>query len=315
MQFLGTSDILRGSHLRFGQKAKVEAFLVYSAYVVRYSNTLEASMASSSAPWLHYEDVQSQIVPILTVHGPREDLRPDTIEGTGVFPVPRVFVTCWHCVALPRAYVAMVRVPGGDSYSAWPLLDITQHPNGCDLAMARVALTHTRQLVLSIADNEALAATEVWSYGYPFSTVLPGVDGDNRARLEGRYLQGYITQAFRHEHHRYGMTMAYELDMPTPEGLSGAPLLKRNTREIIGVVYGTNDVALIERFSEVDQEGKRTPEIQRVVSFGLAHHTSNLQSLAGPATNGKTLAEYIRTPGARAFGPLRSTQIRPGPKG
>lgn len=272
-------------------------------------------MANAPIPLLQYEDLQSQIVPILTVHGPRDDLRIDSVEGTGFFPVPRVFVTCWHCVARPRGYVAMVRIPGSERYSLWPLLDITRHPNGCDLAVARVALTHTRPLALSIADSEALAGTEVWSYGYPFSTLLRGMDGENVLHWGGRYLQGYITQGFHDEDRGYGTTMAYELDMPTPAGLSGAPLLKRNTREIIGVVYGMNDVALMEHFSQIDQEGNRLPEIQRVVSFGLAHHTANLQSLAGPATNGKPLAEYIRTPGAMAIAPLPSTQIRPRPKG
>jgi hypothetical protein len=272
------------------------------------------AMTNSPIPQLQYEDLQSQVVPILTVHGSRDELLIDSVEGTGFFAAPRVFVTCWHCVARPLGYVAMVRIPDSERYSTWPLLDITRHPNGCDLAIARVALTHTQAFALSLAGSQVLAGTEVWSYGYPFSTLVPGMDGENALDWGGRYLQGYITQAFRHEHRGYGMTMAYELDMPTPAGLSGSPLLRRNSREIIGVVYGTNDVALIEQFSEVDQEGNRTAEIQRIVSFGLAHHTANLQTLSGPATNGKPLAEYIRTPGAMEFAPLRSTQIPPRPK-
>jgi hypothetical protein len=128
-----------------------------------------------------------------------------------------------------------------------------------------------------------------------------------------RYLQGYITQAMFHEHPCYGKTMAYELDMPTPAGLSGAPLLIRNTRQIIGVVYGTNDVGQIEHYSQVDEAGNRVPELQRIVSFGLAHHTANLLTLAGPATNGKPLGEYLRSPGAMTFGPMPSRQVRIGP--
>jgi hypothetical protein len=195
-------------------------------------------MAHFPIPRLQYEDLQSQIVPILTVHWSRGELRIDSFEGTGFFPAPKVFVTCWHCVAQPLGYVAMVRIPGSERYHPWPLLDITRHPNGCDLAIASVALTHTRPFVLSNADSEVLAGTEVWSYGYPLSSVLAGTDGENVLHWGGRYLQGYITQAFRHEHRGYGMTMAYELDMPAPAGLSGAPLLRRDTREIIGVVYG-----------------------------------------------------------------------------
>jgi hypothetical protein len=90
------------------------------------------------------------------------------------------------------------------------------------------------------------------------------------------------------------MTEAYELDMPTPEGLSGAPLIRMGSKEVVGVVYCTNEVALIKQFEQVDEDGRREPEIHRVVSFGLAHSTSSLHSLSGPATGGIPLGQCMQ---------------------
>ena len=82
--------------------------------------------------------------------------------------------------------------------------------------------------------------------------------------------------------------------MPAPDGLSGAPLIVRGSDAIVGVVYGTIDVARTEEVSAVDPEtGARTPQVQRIVSFGLAHHTWALGELRGPATGGRPLADVM----------------------
>ena len=87
---------------------------------------------------------------------------------------------------------------------------------------------------------------------------------------------------------------SYELDMPTPEGLSGAPLVIVGTKKVIGVIYGTHDVGLIEHFRRTDPEtGEREAEIQRVVSFGLAHYTDTLRNASATVTEGKSLAEFL----------------------
>jgi hypothetical protein len=88
--------------------------------------------------------------------------------------------------------------------------------------------------------------------------------------------------------------MSYELDMPAPEGLSGAPVVLHGTKAVVGVVYGHNDVALVEEHATVDDEtGARSPEVLRIVSFGLAHHTHTLHELRGKATGGRPLKELV----------------------
>jgi len=102
-------------------------------------------------------------------------------------------------------------------------------------------------------------------------------------------------RSFYHEHQTYGRIPSYELDMPTPAGLSGAPLVKVGSPEVIGVIYGSNDVATIEQEASVNpQTGKREPEIQRIISFGLAHYTETLRNLQGIATGGLPLHQYIK---------------------
>jgi hypothetical protein len=52
-------------------------------------------------------------------------------------------------------------------------------------------------------------------------------------------------------------------------------------------------VATTEHIAEVDSDGKKSPDIQRLVSFGWAHHTTTLRNLSGTATNQRMLAEIL----------------------
>lgn len=61
----------------------------------------------------------------------------------------------------------------------------------------------------------------------------------------------------------------------------------------MGVVFGSHEIAKIEQFAKVDfKTGHRQAEIERIVSFALAHHTESLWSLQGGAAYGKTLLEF-----------------------
>jgi hypothetical protein len=123
---------------------------------------------------------------------------------------------------------------------------------------------------------------------------LPKQESGPRFALNGRLLRGYITRLFRYDDHSLGRISAYELDMLAPEGLSGAPLVYRPGDSVIGVVYGRHEVGLVDEFSRLDPEtGVATPEIQRIVSFGLACDTSTLFALTTPATGDVTLVDHL----------------------
>jgi hypothetical protein len=172
------------------------------------------------------------------------------------------------------------------------LRDIEQHAAGFDLALARIARRPSLGLV--IPPYQYPPAVEVFAYGYPFtqSNWEPG-DGFPTFDLQPRYLEGYVTRDFQYEQPGFGRTPTYELDMPAPEGLSGAPLIKRHSGELIGVVYGAADSYAIAETASLDQTGEPRPEIQRLVRFALAHSTRTVRSLAGTATNGRPLADVV----------------------
>jgi hypothetical protein len=140
--------------------------------------------------------------------------------------------------------------------------------------------------------------TDVWSLGYPHTRVEPSStpEFDKLLRPNGRYMQSYVMRVFSYDQPGFGSTRSYELDMPALEGMSGAPIIRLQTQEILGVLYGRNDVEVIEEFGSRDPDtGERlTPEVVRMTYFALAHHTITLGNLKGTATQGLALRQFLR---------------------
>jgi len=186
-------------------------------------------------------------------------------------------------------------------YRSFELRELAQDAKGSDLALARLQIDIPARMNLQLASVATTSGADVWSYGYPLTTEITDPTGSRRFHLEPRYLQGYVTRGFWHERPRYGAFPSYELDMPAPEGLSGAPVVRVPTLaipgsrpQVVGVVYGRIETGVIEEFVSIDPDtGERRPEVQRVVSFAAAHYTSTLLEASGPATFGHSLAEYI----------------------
>jgi Trypsin-like peptidase domain len=244
-------------------------------------------------PWM-------DVFPVFAV-----EVRPDRAEeprivefvGTA-FRVWDVVVTCWHCVSNPAyEYAVAVADDPGPGSRFHGLYDLAQDANGTDLATARVYdLDASSAIGLTLSPVAASATRNVWTLGYPLGTEHRERDGQQMREVDARALRGYVIRSFTYDHHEYGRTPSYELDMPTPAGLSGAPLMIDPGLRVVGVVYGENDVARIEQFSTTDPgTGDRTPEVQRIVSFGLAHYTSTLHAIRGPATNDLPLVDYLAT--------------------
>ena len=236
------------------------------------------------------------IVPIFVVDLTRPALAV-SYEGTGFIIARNLLITCWHCVSSKleanKQYAAMIWIDS-QGWKPFFLSDIEQDANGSDLASANVKLEPT--MGLTLANQDAGLGAEVWTYGYPFTDVKQNLSGETDITLHPRYLQGYVMRSFNYQHPQYGRLPSYELDMPAPEGLSGAPLIRQDSKEVIGVLYGNNDVGTIDHFSRIDPvSGKQEPEIQRVVSFALAHHIRTLRNLQGTATQKLSLSEYLRT--------------------
>ena len=97
--------------------------------------------------------------------------------------------------------------------------------------------------------------------------------------LNGRLMRGHVTRTFPFQHPKNGEVSSYELDMPAPEGLSGAPLILVGGYEVVGVIYHSHTVHAV-------------AELETPVSFGLAQVTPALRSLRARATNELSLETY-----------------------
>ncbi|MBA3528206.1 MAG: trypsin-like peptidase domain-containing protein [Rubrobacter sp.] len=242
------------------------------------------------------------ILPIFVVTSPEAGQKLVSFQGTGFLIGKQVFVTCWHCVDTPlpddRFYAVLVKAGKGFNYRAAALIEPEQDRNGADLATARVNLAP--ELGLTLAERDAPDLVDVWSFGYPFTALTETIPEVGRLPLiEARALKGYIMRNFYYHPPVGDLIHSYELDMPAPAGLSGGPVVRihpiRGAREVIGVVHGSNDVATIAELASVDERGERRPEVQRISSFALAHHTNTLRNLTGSATGGRSLAEFLQT--------------------
>jgi hypothetical protein len=144
------------------------------------------------------------------------------------------------------------------------------------------------QLVVARAPY-VLMGHDVWSFGYPYTDQQPSETGGYDFTLNGRILRGYVTRTFPYDDPAGRQVHAYELDMPTPSGMSGAPLVLRGGIEVAGVIFGTHDVELVDAESG---PGKRY-QTTRVVSLGLAHTARTLRGASARATKGIPLADFL----------------------
>jgi hypothetical protein len=178
------------------------------------------------------------------------------------------------------------------------LTKITPDSNGLDLATAAIEYESSQVVGRHPAPNTV--GTDVWSVGFP----LPEsdlIDNDlRRWHLDPRILKGYVTRIFINQNHKnFGPQPSYELDMPMPLGMSGAPILANPGSPmgpvLLGVAYGSHDSYTIAEETVIEEPGYRQ-EARRYVSFGWAHHLDSVMALRGEATNDRPLSDLL-TPG------------------
>lgn len=241
--------------------------------------------------WKRHLDVDVLPIFVITKTTPANII---SNEGTGFLIAPNLFITCWHCVRKSLEENQTYAVNREQKAEFFPLFNIQQDSNNTDLATANVAMIPEAEFIL--AEKDVYEGTDVHSFGYPLMDFeLNEETGERLPAIDFRLLKGYVTRNFWRIDPTFGRGNAYELDMPTPEGLSGSPLFKAGSREVLGVVFGYNDVALIEYLGQFDHKtGKREPDIQKIYHFGLAHNTETLKNLTTNATRNLSLHEYLK---------------------
>lgn len=231
-----------------------------------------------SSPIAAAGDADRDILPLFYCRtGTRETPQLVRLAGTGFRFGDSLVVTCWHCVAEEAAghwYAAAFPHEDG-GVSLVRLLDVTQDESGADLATASLSDgPHPHGAGLELSPDALTRGDEVWSYGYPLTPELAAGGDPRNVILNGRRLQGQVARARRYEHPPFGDVRCYEIAMPAPAGLSGAPLFRTPGRAVVGVLYARRDA-------------------ERDVSYAVAHRTETLHELRGVATNGLRLADHV----------------------
>lgn len=237
------------------------------------------------------DKINEVILPIFIV----SEGDPITFLGMGFTIADNLLVTCWHCVDIEleenQQIAAIIVREGGQDHTVLYLENIQQDANRLDLATAIHGYKLSCQFEIS-SENIAIGR-DIWTYGRPYTIKQRAGD---KIKFDSPliFLKGYITRTLNHNHQEYGIMPSFEMNFAPPKGMSGAPILLLGTTKIIGVIHGSNDVSVIEQTKYVDPDtGKAEPEIQRILSYGLAHHTISLKNLIGIATGGLALNKYL----------------------
>jgi hypothetical protein len=204
--------------------------------------------------------------------------------GTGFTFGEGTFVSCWHCVSDPvendEVYCAAIRTAGIGSQAYDKVSELAylgQDTNGSDLALARV--DYSIDPVLALAEEPAAWGEDVVASGYPLPVNTRDPDTRQaKVDMNAMLLRGYVTRLRIDDRPGVLPVRAYELGMMARPGASGSPLFRPHPLEVVGVVYGEQDV----------QMGGGRP-----VTFAYAHHLSTLREARAAATQGNPLHEFL----------------------
>jgi hypothetical protein len=219
---------------------------------------------------------------------------PRSILGTGFVIAPSVLVTCWHCVHAPlpqgQRLAAAYQAPDGRMKLSW-LASVSQDTNGADLATA--FLEWPFPISLRLANTEAQTSEDVWTAGHSLSDLQRLDSGEVWLNLAPQFVRTYISRQIKHRQGGLVNVLSYELATATHAGLSGSPVIRRDSTEVIGVIYGNIDFGRVVEFANKDEQtGESSTQVERIISHGLAIHTHALRSLTGTATGLVPLWQY-----------------------
>jgi len=244
--------------------------------------------------------MSDSVLPLFILEQKGAVWQPIEFVGTGfILGAPErehdVLITCWHCVnhtiSANQIYGGLLQGENGDPHTVIFLNSLEQDINGTDLACAIPIGAPKSPWRLGLKPTGT--GNQVRSYGYPHTLGVRLSNGQKYFDLQERYLEGYVVREFGYKNFDSKIIPSYELDMLTPNGLSGGPIFDRMTGNVTGVVYGQHSVGSIVEEAWFDAEtGERHPELQRLLHFGLAHWLPTLHKMQGSATGNLPLATF-----------------------
>jgi SNF2-related domain len=117
-------------------------------------------------------------------------------------------------------------------------------------------------------------------FGYPLPlNTRDTATRQPKIKMNAMLFKGYVVRIRIADFPGQPETRSYELDMPAPPGLSGSPVLRAGSRDVVGVV--------------VTERGYEIPREDRMIYLAYAHHLWVLRAARGAATGNIPLDEFL----------------------
>jgi len=211
--------------------------------------------------------------------------KPIEAVGTGLLFGDHKFLTCWHCVSAKLAADEVYGIPYKQVESVdavhsemATIVDIERDLNGTDLALASIPLRADPPIPLSRVALDWGDWAMSCGYPLPVSTKQEHSD-DSLVMTHLRVFRGYVTSIYVDDLILGTPSMVYELDMPSPGGVSGSPLLSSDAMELVGIVIG--------------ERARSIPGTDEFLVLSLAYHLEVLKAARFPSLAGRELGEFF----------------------
>ena len=197
------------------------------------------------------------------------------------------FLTAAHCIA--NRDVSKLIVQNPLTNGSVRVASVVIHPSA-DLAVIR--LQSDGKTVVPVAPFAGIMKIkgiggEYYAYGYPEDSI-----GPNAGTPTARIFRGYGQRVFLHHSHMHYNYLALELNFPCPGGLSGGPLFKPKTFQLVGLVTENIEATTSLHEEEITFDNGKlvTNHYRRVINYGLGlllHDYDNwLAEVLAPDLNG-----------------------------
>lgn len=138
--------------------------------------------------------------------------------------------------------------------------------------------------------NELASLADVKAIGYPFAT-----DNENFT-INIRGFKGHVVSTGPHFRLK-AKPMIYELSFAVPKGLSGAPIIDEETKEICGIVIENNETKImVYNSGEVIKSNGNVEIVERYnsMNLGIGVQSVSLRKLKSNLFDG-TFEEYVNS--------------------
>jgi len=178
------------------------------------------------------------VFPIYTIKPSRNEERQLEYSGTGFLIADGVLITCWHCIIddlQPREFYAVMVEQDGEE-KIYPLTEIIRHPWKIDMAKAHVDLNC--RFGFELAGEDVPFGTHVISHGYMPGSQIFGLQNGAQPHHGDGWIESMATYFDNPYDESVSPPPSYRISFKAYSGISGSPVLKAHSNQLVGMVWG-----------------------------------------------------------------------------